>query len=951
MERFLEKSAAYIYEKHAGNLKDICIVFPNHRAGVFFTAYLQSLLEQATIGPEITTIGQFISGKSQPAEKLQLISVLYSVFKKHINTSETFDEFYFWGEILLADFNEIDRNLVNAKDLFRNVMELKDLDVLFDYLTIEQKEALGMFWSTVGSSGKNEFQQKHLAIWEKLYPVYVDFRKELKKRKLAYSGMVDRMVVENLENEPPVIPYKKVYIVGLNALTVCEERFFRYLQRQNKAAFLWDYDLFYLNDKVREAGMFIRKNIKHFPPPADFNLNVSQFQNPKEIQLVAVSSNLGQAQQIPAFLDRIGQSEKNFDTTAIVLADESLLNSALGAISPQWETVNVTMGYPVRNSVVYGFLMLLAALIKNVRRGKNGGDSVYYRYVAAILNHQIMAGWEDEKNKAFLQTAQLKNRININLSELDFSPLHKLIFTIPEHTSGYGAYFLKILAEIYHRMRDQAPENTIVSEVVINLYQAVEKLDNVVNQTIVDQEIELGDAVFFRLFSQYLGSISVAFEGEPLSGIQVMGVLETRCLDFKNLIILGFNESRWPRTSAPPSFIPYNIRRGFGLPGLDEQDAMFAYYFYRLIQRAENITATYSIVKEGIATGELSRYGYQLQYDSNHNPEQVNLTFRFANDPATPIVIQNSAEAALQLLNDNSPDHPLSPSAINTYLACSLRFWFKYVAKLPRPEEVLEDIDGAVFGNIFHNVAESVYKPFVGKTISDGDLEKILNDPVLLENEILKKVAVHYFGEKDGAKNTIVPEGKMALTIENLKTYLKQLFRIDKDVAPFQIVSLEKQYVFPLKINLPKGEKTIYIGGFVDRLDFANGNYRIIDYKTGNVMYTNFSSTEELFVRTPATAKKEILQALIYTWIYCQQTGIDNVTQGIYSLRNFFGNHFDPSLKYKRKVFSFSEISGEFEQHLVDLVAEIYSGKKPYEQTPHVKNCTYCAYHEICQRF
>ena len=609
------------------------------------------------------------------------------------------------------------------------------------------------------------------------------------------------------------------------------------------------------------------------------------------------------------------------------------------------------MGYPVKNSVIYGFLMLLVGLIKNVKRDEKHGNRVYYRYVTDILSHQLMTGWEDEKNKAFLQEVKVRNRITVSLSDIDFSPLHRLIFTVPNGVSEYGAYFLQILGEIYRKLNVSDTENKILLEILYGIYKSVEKLDSVVNELKSAQGREINDAIYFRLFSQYLGGISVSFEGEPLSGIQVMGILETRCLDFKNLVILGLNESRWPRTFTAPSFIPVNIRRGFGLPGIDEQDAMYAYYFYRLIQRAENVTATYSVIKEGISTGELSRYGYQLLYDSDQKPQKLNLDFRFANDPATPIYIDSSELIVKKLLERNSKDHALSPSAINTYLTCSLRFYFRYVANLPEPDEISEEIDGKIFGSIFHDVVDSLYHPFIGKVVNKTDLENLKKDKISIENEIRKKIARHYFREKENEIKQVVLEGKTLLIQENLKTYLSRLFNIDLEIAPFKLESLEQKYISELEIETNGKITTIYIGGTVDRMDSLNDALRIIDYKTGNVKYNSFSAVDELFVRQPKDIKKEILQALIYSWIFNQQSEEQNIVPAIYGLRNFFSDNFNPYIKFNRSEFKFHEIKVEFEEKLKELVVEIYNEKSSFSQTPHIENCSYCPYKEICQRF
>ncbi|MBN2637362.1 MAG: PD-(D/E)XK nuclease family protein, partial [Prolixibacteraceae bacterium] len=787
--------------------------------------------------------------------------------------------------------------------------------------------------------------------WEKLYPVYRDFKEELKKNGLAYPGMIDRHRIETLEIEPPLVTFTKVYFIGLNALNACEEKYFRFLQNQKKAAFLWDFDQFYLDDKFNEAGKFMRRNLQLFPAPKDFVFDNQKFEEKKDIKLVAVSSNFGQSQQVPKFLAEANNTKNNFDNTAIVLADESLLISTLSSISPEWGTINVTMGYPVKNSVIYGFLMLLAGLLKNVKRDEKRGTHCYYRYVTDILSHQLMAGWEDENNKAFLREVQVKNRITVSLSGINFSPLHRLIFDMPKDVTGYGKYFLQILGEIYQKMNAQEADNKMFLEILYGIYQSVEKLDTVVKTLQAEQGREISDTIFFRLFSQYLAGVSVSFEGEPLSGIQVMGILETRCLDFKNLIILGLNENSWPRTFTAPSFIPVNIRRGFGLPGIDEQDAMYAYYFYRLIQRAENITATYSVVKEGINTGELSRYGYQLLYDSDQTPQKLNLDFRFANDPASPISIHSSAQIVKKLLERNSKEHPLSPSAINTYLTCSLRFYFRYVTNLPEQDEINEEIDGRIFGSIFHDVVDALYQPFVGKVVNASDFENLKKDKISIENEIRKKIAKHYFREKEDEIKKVVLEGKTLLVHENLKTYINRLIDIDIEIAPFKMESLERKYISELKIESNGEYKTISIGGIVDRMDSVNGNLRIIDYKTGNVKSTRFSAVDELFVHQPKEVKKEILQALIYSWIFTQQTEHKNIVPGIYGLRNFFTDNFDPYIKYNKGEFVFNDVKEEFEEKLMQLVTEIYSGENSFTQTMHVENCSYCPYREICQRF
>ncbi|MDO8951732.1 MAG: PD-(D/E)XK nuclease family protein, partial [Draconibacterium sp.] len=770
--------------------------------------------------------------------------------------------------------------------------------------------------------------------------------------KMAYGGMIDRQVIENLGVGSQSFDFKQYYFIGLNALNTCEKKFFRHLQKEQKTAFLWDFDHFYLHDISNEAGRFLRENQKNFPPPTDFILNPDLFGKKKNIKLVAVSSNYGQAQQIPNFLNETTNDfENKFDNTAIVLADETLLFSALGAIPTDIGIVNITMGYPAKNSMIYGFLMLLVNLLKNKRNDESRGAIAYHRFVTDILNHQLLQHWESEKNKAFLNEIQTKNKITIPLREIGYSELHKIIFTLPEKVENYCPYFLNVLAEIVHKFQTAEPENAMMSEIIYSVYQSIEKLELVLNKTIYEQKREISDVVFFRLFTQYLGTVSVAFEGEPLSGVQVMGILETRCLDFKNLIILGLNENKWPRTFTAPSFIPANIRKGFGLPGIDEQDAMYAYYFYRLIQRAENVSATYSVVKEGISTGELSRYGFQLQYDSEQKPEKINLDFCFAHDPIKPIIIESSEQIIAKLLGKNTVEHPLSPSALNTYLQCSLRFYFRYVMQLPEPDDLKEEIDGMIFGNIFHDTMEALYKPFAGKVLNRSDIENIQKNKVLIENEIRKKIAKNYFREKEEDTKKVILEGKTLLIYENIKTYLNQLLKVDMELTPFTLISLEENYKTEFEIEVNGIKTKINVGGKIDRVDRVSGKTRVLDYKTGNVKSTVFKEIEELFARNMKDPKKEVLQAMIYTWILSVNSKETDFQPAIYSLRNLFKDNYNHNVRWEKHDFSFSELKDDFIAELKSLLIEIYSIQNSFVQTPHNEHCQYCAYKSICQRF
>ena len=951
MERFLSKCAEYIYQKHRNELHELCIVFPNQRSGVFFTSYLQQQVSGAVISPKIITVNELFSNFSpfQSGDKLLFISILYEVFKKHTKTTESFDEFYFWGEILLSDFNDIDNYLINAKDLFRNIADIKKIDSVFDYLTPEQKSALEHFWKSMAVSDNREYQKKHIAVWDKLFPIYAEFKTILSEKNIAYDGMSDRWVAENLKSNS--FEFQKYYIIGLNALNACEKTLFKHLQREQKAHFLWDFDRFYIEDEKNEAGFFMRENLKSFPPPDDFYFNDRNFEHKKNIKLVAVSSVYGQTQEIPfSIKDTHTDFKPEFDNTAIVLADESLLYATLGAIPQEIGTVNVTMGYPVKNSVVYGFLLLLINLIKNLKKDNEGNTIVYHRFVTDILNHQFLSEIEFEKTKEFVAHIKSNNKTTVSLNEIDFSEINRQIFSTPESVADYSDYFLNVLGSFYSLIKEQEPENKMLPELIFTVYSAIEKLKATV-QSVIEKGMEISSSVYFRLFNQYLGQVSVAFEGEPLSGLQVMGVLETRCLDFENLIILGLNENKWPKASTTPSFIPYNIRKGFGLPCVDEQDAMYSYYFYRLIQRAKNVTATHSVVKEGINTGEMSRYGFQLLYDSNQLPRQVNLDFSFANDPVPEISVNSSVKMVDEFLSGITELHPLSPSAINAYLMCSLRFYFRYFMRLPEPDEVKDEIDNQLFGSIFHETVEALYKPFVGKAINKTDLEAIQKDKAHIENEIRKAIAKHYFMEKEPGKKPVKLEGKMQLVFENTKTFLKQLLKIDSGIAPFTLESLEESCKTEFSVETNGNCRKIWLGGIIDRVDRVYGSLRILDYKTGYVDKLQIKTLEELFEKDSKNHKKEILQALIYTYILSKNKTDEKIQPVIYSLRKLFDENFSPEISWEKQDFNFSETADDFSRYLKSLIEEILSPQNVFTQTRQTEKCQYCPYSKICRRY
>lgn len=954
MQRFLQTCASYVYDVYPA-LSGICMVFPNRRAGAFFKAYLQKLIERPLFGPAITTIQELPQSFSelQVADNLLLITHLYDVYKSVTGTHETFDEFYFWGEVLLNDFNDLDNYMADARDVFSNLANVKAIENHFDYLTPEQKTILEQFWGSLKNWENHHQERDFLTYWDKLFPVYDNFKKKLRRLGIGYPGMVIRDGAERLAAGSSPAPFDKYIFAGMNVLSRCEKELMNHLKKEQKADFLWDYDNYYIDNAVMGAGRFLRENIRLFPPPENFVLPVDNFAKPKNIKIVSVASSYGQSQIIPRFLNELADDKKiAFDNTAIVLADESLLFPVLGAIPDNIGEVNITMGYPVKNSPVVSLLSVLSLILRNIRKNENGVQIVYFRMALDVLTHQLLVNLEPEKTGAIISEIKSGNRIYIEAEMLHISPLHQQIFTLPETVKEYPAYFLKVLEQLY-LLFAAGDENIIIKELIYNVYTAIEKLKIVLSRDNADSAKEITPAIFFRLMNQYINQLTVPFEGEPLSGLQVMGILETRCLDFDNIIIIGLNEDAWPRTSIAPSLIPFGLRRAFGLPGIDDQEAMYSYYFYRLTQRAQKITATWNTIREGVSGGELSRYGFQLMLHAPHRVETENIDYRFSGNAPQPIAIAQTEESLHKLLAVNASGKPLSPSAINMWMNCSLRFYFRYVLGIDEEQEVSEEIDRRHFGNIFHKAIENLYLPFVGKEIDKNELEKLRKDAKKIDEVILKAFATEFFRKPEEQYREIRTEGKALLIFRAIKTYLLNLISIDIANNSLIIHALEQGCETSIDIDINGKKHPVKVGGKIDRIDETDGYLRVIDYKTGNIDPKDLSvpSLDELFNPAVKKIKKEIIQALIYSFILRRENYPEkSVHAVIYAILKLADENFDMSIKIGGKKMEISQVEAEFQTHLEKILTEIYSPETVFRQTEIFDRCKICPYKLICRR-
>ena len=973
MNGFLKQVAAHLFKTHQENISQLTLVFPNRRGGVFFTNYLNSLVVSPLISPQIKTINELFSELSplHVPDRLSLIFRLYKIYCESTRSTELFDDFYFWGEMLISDFDQVDKYLVNAHDLFTNVTELKEIDVRFSEMPEDERERLGSFWRTLSSEEKTPNQLEFLRLWEDIDGVYTKLKASLAHEGFAYEGMLYRDVVENNFQEKPQLFHGKQYIfIGFNALNKCEESLFDYLQNKGQAAFFWDFDNYYYADSTQEAGYFLRKNLIRFPHIGYFPESEVNMSSAKSLKIINISSQVGQAQVAANELINQMDGEFEFDQTAVVLCDEELLLPVINALPGTSNKVNITMGYPLKMTPVFSLVAQLIALQKNIRVGERGESTFYNKDVIRVLNHQLVIDFEPLVSKDFIDSILENNIIYLSDNDLVKNKFFKQLFCAPQSIFALADYFLEILKVIFthwqkkggdqneldydnQNSNKQGENSALYCEYLYQSYLAVSRLkDILVNDgfKVFETDNFISKEAFFRFLTQYLSGLTIPFEGEPLEGLQIMGILETRTLDFSNLIILSMNDGIMPKISSSGSFIPYNLRRVFGLPTIEEQNAMYAYYFYRLIQRAENVTFVYDSGANGQFTGEKSRYLYQLLLESPFNIEETDMVFNVAHIAVKPIIVNKDEKVMARLKGYLNGMRPLSPSAIDKYLTCPLQFYFRYSAGLDQPDEISEEVDAMIFGLLFHNAMENIYKPFIGKIVQYEHIDSMVNDPEFVGKIIQSSFQSVYFKGGNSAEKLQLT-GRNWLIFQVVKKYVNQLLALDLKRAPFEIIGLEKKVSASLAIN--NGAKNVLIGGTIDRIDRVGDAMYIFDYKTGKAELS-FPVLMSLFDSDNKTRNKAAFQTLVYSYILQKnQPELNNIHPGIYSLRGIFDENFNPSLCSKENgnlPVDFLPISDQFEGLLKQLIEEIFNSEIPFIQTTNQDHCKYCPYRQICRK-
>ena len=914
MKSFLEYVAEDIIQKYGTNLSRIAIVFPNKRASLFLNEALARQVQQAIWSPTYITISELFrqQSKLRVADPIQSVCLLHQSFCAVTGSNEPLDKFYGWGQLLLSDFDDIDKNMADANRVLANVRDVHELDDI-SYLTIEQREMLQRFFSNFTDDHPTQLKERFIHLWSRMTDIYHDFRQRLETEGLAYEGMLYRSVVETLTTTPNGSSSSTeafsndVYLfVGFNLLQQVEQRLFNMLQKDDKARFYWDFDHYYAN---HEAGRYIFSYLKNFPNELDTERTdiYDNFRHQKHVRFVSAPTENIQARYVSNWLlsttpdespSRLSHRYEAGRRTAIVLCNEGLLPTVIHSLPPQVSKVNVTTGYPLSQTSIASFIQI----------------------------------WFDIQMQG---------------------PTPRLMRTLRRHPyakyiDDHKAPLTTVLRDIAQKGMHDHEDDPLFQESIFRAYTLINRLDGLIAEGILN----VTTATLQRLVTQLIQTTTIPFHGEPAEGLQVMGVLETRNLDFDHVLLLSCGEGMMPRGVNDSSFIPHSIRQAYGLTTVENKVGIYSYYFHRLLQRAKDITILYNNSTEGGQRGEMSRFMLQLMVEYPHPIQHFSLA-----SGQQSVRWQPQPIAKLQPSTINHQITFLSPTAINTWLRCSLQFFYRYVGGLKEPnvpDDELE-LDNRMFGNVFHRAADLLYHQlpqYVDKSIfqhllrNKQELERAVDEAFHLEMPYLPQ------------------SGLYIIQREVIIQYLRQLVALDLRQAPFRILGLEidvERTIRPQDSDL----RPIKIGGRIDRLDLVDEEtslerIRVVDYKTGSQQLKALSDVDAVFDPKNIHEHSDYyLQTLLYADIIRNKRPANflhlpsdiAVSPALLFIQHAGVENYDPTLCFGReKILDVATYSQRFNELLSQTVNKILSPDVPYTPTTDLQVCASCPYLKICRR-
>lgn len=955
MKTFLQIVARDIISKYGNDLSRIAIVFPNKRASLFMNEELYKCAGKPVWAPNYFTISELFRRYSdvEVGDQIKIICDLYRSYLKVTGKDETLDHFYEWGKMLVSDFDDIDKNMADADKLFANVGNIHELDDV-SYLSVEQKEILKNFFSNFSEEHNSKLKELFLSLWSKLGDIYHDFRKRLAGQGCAYEGMMYRDVVENGTIRAE---YDRYIFVGFNLLHRVEYSLFRIFKEKGLAEFYWDFDMFYCNgrnadNRNKEAGKYISQYLKDLGnslPREDYAEAYDNFSCEKDICFVKAKTENVQARYVSDWLRQNGRY-KDGKRTAVIMCDEGILSGVLHAIPDEVGNINITTGFPLSQTPVAS---LTVQLLDLQTAGMKSDGSFRIPFIRKVLSHPF-AGYIAANAGALRRELAEKRIVFPKNEELWADEELKLLFTAADSNMELMQWLLTILKTISGKSTD-----ILFVESVFCMYTIV----NRIKELIEAGELEVDRITVQKLLKQLVASAAIPFHGEPAIGIQIMGVLETRNLDFDHILLLSCNEGNMPKGIRDSSFVPYSIRKAYGLTTVDNKVAIYSYYFYRLLQRAKDVTIVYNTSTENGNKGEMSRFMLQLMVESGHSIKHQSLHFGQSAAARHQLEYEKD-DGVMEVLNGY---RSLSPTALNRYLRCPMQFYFNNIAGIREPDENIEEqLTSRAFGNIFHNALEEIYKEYAsgGREIT-AELVKRLAETANVERVVDRMFQREMFGKDERMWRKLDYNGMQLISRAVLVKYVKRLLEIDLGLTPFRIIALEKDLYMNVDIDTGEGQKTVRVGGRIDRLDMITDRntgmkrIRVIDYKTGGRdIKTPVAEVSEIFDPGEAGGKKHTdyyLQAMLYSLIVREDRSVNPkgipVSPALIFIQHAFGKDYDPVISMgKEKIADVGRYAEEFTGELENLVASIYDREQKFTQVCDAAICTYCPYKSLCGR-
>ncbi len=945
MMTFQYELAQTLLKRHSNDLSELVVLFPSLRARTFFNDALNTLVDRPLWQPSWSTIDEIMERGSGlvRGERIRLISELYKIYVKY-HPTEGFDRFYFWGDMLISDFDMIDKYLVDADKLLRNIEDIKEIEADVSYLTKEQELILS-FWSSIGPEVSLTEQKRYfLKVWRSLPAIYKEYREQLFRLGIGYPGMIYRATAERIQRGESIdIASKRYVLAGFNALSKSEKVLFNYLARSEYGAeFYWDYDDYYVANRDHEAGLFMRDNLSAYPATEHISHdNFTKIQ--KRMRVTACASNIVQVKHISNIINAIPKEELD-KRTAIVLTDENLLIPLLHSLPESVNSVNVTMGYPIKTTLAYTFVERLIALQAHCQSMEKGGK-FYYADVMELLSHPYIM---DSRRELCLE---LSNNITANrviYVDSDIFANDTLLSTIFSYKYGswteLSQYIFSVLLALLDHQSSMAVEHIEYLNIV---HEEVRKTALSLDNCDINPPIE----VYTSLLRRHLQSVTIPFEGEPIEGLQIMGILETRNIEFKNVIILSMTDANFPgNRTEQPSFIPYSLRLAYGMPTPEEHEAMYAYYFYRLIQRAEQVDMLYCSRADEKSTGERSRYIYQLEYESPYTLDKFSVGVDLKLEDVKPIVV-SKGDKEMEILNSYlTPDsgYMLSPTALFRYIECPLKFYFATVAHIKTPDEITSKIDALTFGNILHETMQSLYTPLIGEQDVWNKIET-LRDEEVVSNAVDRTIARLLQGSEKATSKDF--SGDTLLVRDIIIKYICEgIMLYDSSRKKYSIAGLEDPVMCKYPIS---NGRFVNLSGRADRIDKIEDNtLQIIDYKSGNKPHLEFNGMSTLFNGAPHERISNIFQTLLYSMMLSRERRCESCPS-LFFASQMLSKGYSPYIVDKscnRQIDKYSDVGESFEEELTRALEELFNPEVAFTQVEDVEACTYCDYKKICRR-